>query len=83
MIIKAVGFRKGHWYKCKNGHFYTIGECGGAMQESKCPECKETIGGTNHRLAEGNQHAGEFDGSRHAAWSEGANLANFNLADLE
>ena len=83
MIVKAVGLRKGHWYKCKNGHFYAIGECGGAMQESKCPECNETIGGANHRLAEGNEHAGEFDGSRHAAWSEGANLENFNLADLE
>ena len=83
MIIKAMGFSQGHWYKCPNGHVYAIGDCGGAMQESRCPECKATIGGTSHRLARGNTHAGEFDGSRHAAWSEGANLANFDLDEIE
>jgi hypothetical protein len=25
------------------------------MEESKCPTCKETIGGKNHNLASGNQ----------------------------
>ncbi|CAG8508580.1 12330_t:CDS:10 [Dentiscutata erythropus] len=25
----------GHWYQCPNGHPYTIGECGGAMQASR------------------------------------------------
>lgn len=45
MIMKAVDLGKGHWFKCKNGHFYTIGECGGAMQTSKCPDCGEVIGG--------------------------------------
>jgi len=73
----------GHWYKCPNGHIYAIGECGGAMQESRCPECNATIGGTNHSLAQGNAHAGEFDGSRHAAWSEAANLANFDPDEFE
>lgn len=82
MIIKAVGLSSGHWYKCKNGHVYAIGECGGAMQESKCPECNETIGGRNHALATGNQHAAEFDGSRYAAWSDAANMNNFDLRDL-
>ncbi len=38
------------------------------MQKSKCPECGEVIGGQNHSLAEGNEHAGEFDGSKFAAW---------------
>ena len=45
----------GHWYACPNGHPYTIGECGGAMQESRCPICNEQIGGVSHRLAERNQ----------------------------
>ena len=83
MVIKAMDLSAGHWYKCPNGHVYAIGECGGAMQESRCPECNATIGGTNHSLAQGNAHAGDFDGSRHAAWSEGANLANFDPDEFE
>lgn len=71
--------RHGAWYKCKNGHPYVIGECGGAMQEAKCPDCGETIGGANHALAAGNAHFGQADGSRHAAWSEGANMGNYEI----
>ena len=82
MIIKAIGAKTGSWYKCPNGHYYQIRECGGAMQTSKCPECGETIGGRNHQLLGSNQHAREFDQSSHAAWSEGANLQNFDLDDL-
>ena len=78
-IVAAVGLTKGHWYKCPNGHYYCIGECGGATQKSKCPECKAVIGGSSHTLAAGNAHAGEFDDSRHAAWSDAANdLRNFD-----
>lgn len=55
MIVKAMNFSQGHWYKCRKGHIYAIGECGGAMEERKCPECDDTIGGTNHRLVEGNE----------------------------
>ena len=65
--MKAVGLSKGHWYKCLNGHYYCIGECGGAMQLAKCPECKADSGGTSHRLTGENVHAGGMDGSRHAA----------------
>ena len=53
---------------CPNGHTYCIGECGGAMQESKCPECKCTIGGTQHRLTAGNRVATEMDGATQSAW---------------
>lgn len=81
-IVKAIGLTKGHWYKCPNGHFYCIGECGGATEESKCPECQATIGGTRHTLARGNRHAGEIDDSSHAAWSDAANLQNFDPDDL-
>jgi hypothetical protein len=50
----------GHWFQCRNGHVYTIGECGGAMQASRCPECGEVIGGAHHQLAEGNAVASEY-----------------------
>ena len=31
MIIEAIGLSSGHWYECRNGHPYVIGEGGGAM----------------------------------------------------
>jgi hypothetical protein len=49
-----------YWYTCPNGHIYTIGDCGGAMIEAKCPECGSTIGGANHRSAMGNEAATAF-----------------------
>ena len=77
-IVSAIGLSKGHWYKCPNGHYYCIGECGGATQRSQCPDCGSTIGGEGHRLAEGNRHAGEMDGSQYAAWSDATNIANLD-----
>jgi hypothetical protein len=47
-IIKATNIGRGHWNKCPNGHLYAIGECGGAMETSKCPDCNAVIGGSNH-----------------------------------
>ncbi|NXU55026.1 ZNFX1 protein, partial [Turnix velox] len=77
-IVKAIGCPRGHWFKCKNGHVYVIGDCGGAMEQSRCPECKEVIGGTNHTLESSNSLASEMDGATHPAWSETANnLLNF------
>ena len=81
-IVEAIGLSKGHWFKCPNGHFYCIGECGGAMEEGKCPECGAGIGGQHHTLLEDNQLAPEMDGARHAAWSEMANLENFDPNEL-
>ena len=81
-IVKALKLSKGHWYKCPNGHKYVITECGGAMETRKCPECQEVIGGSNHRLAEGNQVASEMDGAKHAAWSDQANLLNYDPEEL-
>ncbi|MGH0131754.1 UNVERIFIED_CONTAM: hypothetical protein FKN15_048582 [Acipenser sinensis] len=77
MIVKAMNFPKGHWYKCPNNHVYAIGDCGGATERRHCPECNEAIGGTNHTLVSGNQVASEMDGAQHAAWSEANNLLNF------
>ena len=45
-----MGFKQGHWFKCPNGHPYTIGECGGANQKSTCIECGAVIGGAHNRL---------------------------------
>uniref|UniRef100_A0A8C2SUE6 Zinc finger NFX1-type containing 1 n=1 Tax=Coturnix japonica TaxID=93934 RepID=A0A8C2SUE6_COTJA len=77
-IVSAMGHPRGHWFKCKNGHVYVIGDCGGAMERSTCPECHEVIGGMNHTLDSTNSLASEMDGATHAAWSETANnLLNF------
>ncbi len=45
---------QGHFYKCPNGHPYVIGDCGGANQISACYQCGARIGGSGHRLTEGN-----------------------------
>lgn len=79
LILQAMGLRQGHWYKCPNGHIYCITECGGAMQESTCPECGSRIGGSHHTLLRDNAVATEMDGARHGAWSEQNNMANFDL----
>ena len=44
-LLKSLGTK---WYKCPNGHLYTVGECGRPMEESSCPQCKEKIGGRIH-----------------------------------
>ena len=80
-ILAAMDLSKGHWFKCPKGHIYAIGECGGAMQRSKCPECKAVIGGANHRLEEGNELAPEMDGAEHPAWSEQANVQNYIIVE--
>lgn len=57
-----VEFRgSGHWYKCKNGHMYSIGECGMPMEQRKCPVCDSTIGGHNHLLNNDNDRDAEME----------------------
>lgn len=73
-VIKALNLSAGHIYTCPNGHYYTIGECGGPMEVSRCPECNSKIGGQNHQLVSGNRHSGDLDGSRYAAFSHEANI---------
>ncbi|KAI8286947.1 hypothetical protein K4K60_013035 [Colletotrichum sp. SAR11_57] len=51
----------GHWYTCRNGHPFTIGECGMAMEATRCPECGEAVGGRNHQSAEGVRHARDIE----------------------
>lgn len=59
-VGSGVGSFGGHWYECPNGHIYTIGECGGAMEESICPECGEKIGGKQHKVTAGNRVSVNF-----------------------
>lgn len=47
-------------YQCPSGHPYVITECGGAMEQSTCPECGAAIGGMNHRLDASNSDAASF-----------------------
>jgi len=44
-----------------SGHIYCIGDCGGAVEESKCPECGSTVGGTNYAFRSDNTLAKEMD----------------------
>lgn len=63
-IVAAMNFKTGHWFKCPNGHAYVVGECGGPIHRTTCPDCRAVIGGSNHSLEEGNQLAWEMDGAR-------------------
>lgn len=42
-------------YECPQGHLYAIGECGEAVEKSKCPDCGEIIGGKDHKSTTGNK----------------------------
>ena len=57
-IMTELRLTPQHVYKCPKGHFYFIGECGGAMEQSRCPDCGAGIGGGQHSALPGNQHAG-------------------------
>ena len=78
-ILKAIGLNKGHWFKCPDGHIYCIGECGGAMEKSVCPECKQDIGGLKHKLTDGNELASEMDGAQAPAF----NNQIYQIEDLD
>ena len=57
-MAKAIGLSPRHIYKCPNGHIYFIGDCGGAMEQSVCPDCKEAVGGAAHAVLSTNRFAG-------------------------
>ncbi|KFM67868.1 NFX1-type zinc finger-containing protein 1, partial [Stegodyphus mimosarum] len=78
-ILKAMGLSRGHWYQCPNGHVYCITECGGAMQESRCNECGERIGGSSHTLLSSNRVSTAMDGARYSAWSDAMNMENYRF----
>ena len=70
-------------FSLRPGHIYCITECGGAMEEGRCPECGSSIGGHDHRLRHDNQLASEMDGARYAAFSDLANIHNFEPRDFQ
>ncbi|KAI9836983.1 MAG: hypothetical protein M1819_000632 [Sarea resinae] len=49
----GLATNSGHWYNCKNGHPFAIGECGMPMEEACCPECGAPVGGQDHSPAAG------------------------------
>lgn len=51
----------GHWYRCANGHPFTVGECGMPMQLARCPECGAGVGGQNHQSTAGVTQARDID----------------------
>jgi hypothetical protein len=55
-IIAAEGYVG--WYKCPNGHVYTVGNCTWPMEEARCTQCGAIIGGSNHKPREGNRRWG-------------------------
>lgn len=64
MIVGAMAAEfsgTGHWYRCANGHPFTVGECGMPMQLAKCPECGAGVGGQSHRPTEGVTHASDIE----------------------
>ena len=62
--LMAVGADRGanRWFTCPNGHPFAIGQCGGAMEEARCPECGEKIGGRDHNLVSTNKVIGKTEG---------------------
>ena len=60
-MAREFGGGSGHWYRCTNGHPFTIGECGGPMQTSRCPQCGAPVGGSHHQPAAGVTRDVEFE----------------------
>ena len=51
--VKTIGFRKGRWYKCTNGHYFCVREH--ECDVVKCPECIGDTAETQHTLTSINQ----------------------------
>jgi serine/threonine protein kinase/cell division septum initiation protein DivIVA len=63
----------GGWYRCGCGSAYAIGECGGAMEEARCPDCGGTIGGQRHRLRDDDRNDLTVDGAAQPLdWNQNA-----------
>lgn len=63
-----VNNQGGHWFLCPNGHPYMIADCGGAMVESKCPDCGEQVGGSQHTLLATNSLATNIENNDQPSW---------------
>lgn len=69
IVLKAMSFTRGDWYKCPNGHVYAIGECGATTQKSICPECQKDSG-QNRRLDTAHASSEGIGGDTAAARSQ-------------
>ena len=72
-IVKTIGMKQRHWYKCPNGHIYVTPECREGMQKGICDECDATIEGEIHSLRVDDGLASVMNGTRYAAWGGIAN----------
>ncbi|KAK5105870.1 hypothetical protein LTR62_001957 [Meristemomyces frigidus] len=64
MVVSAMAKEfggTGHWYRCVNGHPFTVGECGMPMEMAMCPECGAGVGGQHHRATEGVTQARDIE----------------------
>ncbi|XP_052107137.1 NFX1-type zinc finger-containing protein 1-like [Mytilus californianus] len=77
-IFTVMGLTKGHWFKCKMGHIYAIGDCGGETEESRCPDCNSGIGGTKYKTRDDVTLAPGMDGATHVALSTQVDLGNYD-----
>ena len=59
MILAASDFVG--WYKCPNGHPYSVGNCTMPMQLARCPACNAPIGGQNHEAVGGVKRLGHTE----------------------
>ncbi|KAL2816292.1 hypothetical protein BJX63DRAFT_143404 [Aspergillus granulosus] len=59
MAVQFMG--TGHWYYCRNRHPFTVGECGLPMEQARCPQCGEGVGGRDHTPAPGVQRAEDIE----------------------
>ena len=60
LVMDALAAQRLTWYRCPNGHLYSVGECGGPMVTGKCshPGCSSVVGGHAHVPAKGNRRLG-------------------------
>jgi hypothetical protein len=59
------------WYECPNGHRYAVGECTHPMEQSRCPECRSLIGGSNHNPVAGVKRIGKSSEAASTASKQG------------
>ncbi|KAK6332445.1 hypothetical protein TWF696_003159 [Orbilia brochopaga] len=66
IVVAAMAARfsgAGDWYYCINGHPFTIGEGGMPMEEARCPECGQPVGGRNQMQVSGVRSVTELEES--------------------
>ena len=80
MILAASDFVG--WYKCPNGHPYSVGNCTKPMQLARCPACNAPIGGQNHNDVSGVTRLGDTRDMREAKKDRSNTRKGYNRDDL-